>query len=436
MKRREFLTTTAATTAAISAHLGGFHAARGQRAFGPSDNPVLVVIFLRGGQDQLNVFIPYQDRRYYEIRPGIAIAKEKVIRVDDQWAFHPAMAPLKPFYDRGQFAAVINSGSPHPTRSHFDAQDFMEYAAPGNRTVRDGWVNRYLSATIPEANKGYGLPELRALAMQELLPRAMRGRYPVVAVPNNLDQLPDVLDLFEGFYGSGDTEDTASALRRASNVQRGVEADPVMASGRETIHALRRLRQLLYGEGPGAVQETEQLRTEAVQEYPGGYFANRMQKLARVIKAGVGLEVAGTDINGWDHHIGLGSDDGALNRMLTFLCEALAAFMNDLGPHLERTVILLCTEFGRVCKENGNDGADHGHGGPMWLLGGPVKGGKIYGKWTGLSPSVLYQKRDLQVTTDFRQIFAEVLERHMQFEVPPDFFPDYRLPTQRLGLFG
>ncbi len=432
MHRRRFLQSTTAGAAALSAGAGGFHlspsTAYAQRDFAPNENPVLVAIYLRGGQDQLNTLVPHNDRRYYEIRPNIAVPQEKVVKLDDQWGLHPALAPLKPFYDDGKFAMVINSGSPHSTRSHFDAQDFMEYAAPGNRTVRDGWLNRFLTATAPQANKGYGLPELRALAMQETLPRSLRGRYSVVAAPDNLHQIQEVLDLFEDFYAGGEKLDGAEALRRSTQAERGVEADPVMASGRETIYGLRRLRDLLDGEAGGSLDEPV--------EYPGGSFATRLEGLARVIKAGVGLEVAATDINGWDHHIGMGSDDGALNRMLESMGESLAAFMTDLGPDLDRTVILVCTEFGRVCKENGNDGADHGHGGAMWLMGGGVKGGKIYGNWSGLEEAVLYEKRDLPVTTDFRAVFAEVLYRHMQFEIQPGFFPNYTLPNQMLGLFG
>jgi uncharacterized protein (DUF1501 family) len=434
MRRRDFLKTSAVASAAFSSNLVGYHTSTAQaRTMAPDKNPVLVVIYLRGGQDQLNTIIPYNDSRYYEIRPTVGIPQERVIPLDDQWAFHPAMAPLKPFYDDGSFAAVINSGSPHPTRSHFDAQDFMEYAAPGDRTIRDGWLNRYLTATAPdERMMDYMQPELRACAMQELLPRSMRGSYPIVAVPNNLDQLQSVLDLFEGFYGSGSEEDAASALRRATNIRKGVEADPVMASGRETINGLRRLHELLYGEG----QENEVAELGAFQEYPGGYFADRLSKIAKLIRAGVGMELAATDINGWDHHIGMGSVDGALHRMLAFLSEGLAAFMKDLGPDLQRTCIVVCTEFGRVAKENGNDGSDHGHGGPMWVMGGGVRGGKIYGKWTGLQESVLYQKRDQPVTTDFRQIFNEVLVKHMKFEPKPDFFPNYQMPAGELGLFA
>jgi uncharacterized protein (DUF1501 family) len=266
--------------------------------------------------------------------------------------------------------------------------------------------------------------------MQELLPRSLRGRYPVLAVPNNLDGLQEVLDLFDGFYGGEKQMDIAAFLKQSTNVRTGIDADPVMTSGRETIYGLRRLQEVLKGEG------VEDLGNTAFQEYPAGHFADRMQKLARAIKSDVGLEVAATDIGGWDHHIGLGSVDGALDKMLKFLSEGLSAFMTDLGPDLDRTMVVVCTEFGRVCKENGNAGADHGHGGAMWLLGGKVNGGNIYGKWTGLQESVLNDKRDLPVTTDFRDIFAEVLQGHMKFEAPDGFFPGYKAKGDSLGLFS
>ena len=209
-----------------------------------------------------------------------------------------------------------------------------------------------------------------------------------------------------------------------------------MQSGQETIHGLRRLRRLLYGDDPIYDSSRTPEDETAFQDYPGHWFAKRLQSLARLIKADVGLEVAGTDINGWDHHIGLGSIDGSLNRMLAFLSEGLAAFMTDLGPDLDRTLIMVCTEFGRVAKENGNDGSDHGHGGPMWLMGGRVKGGKIYGEWTGLEEDALYQKRDQPVTTDFRDLFAEVLRMHMNFEPPPGFFPKYLPSPNGLGIIA
>ncbi|MEO2027972.1 MAG: DUF1501 domain-containing protein [Fuerstiella sp.] len=442
MKRREFLKTTSAGAAVASAGLIGPQLVAQQRSpIGLIPNPVLVMVYLRGGHDQLNTFVPHSDRTYYKIRPTIAIPKPDVIQLDSRWGLHPAMEPLKRFYDEGRFAAVINSGSPHPTRSHFDAQDFMEFAAPGNRSIRDGWLNRYLFAT--KNPRGEDPEQIRAIALQERLPRSMRGSYPAVAVPPNLREIDEVLDLFEDFYRGGDPDRLRTTIDAAQKpagaaAAAGISVDPVMASGTQTIQYLRRLRQLLYGDVKPTYgsSRADSFEGGTFQEYPGGWFASRLKAAARIIKADVGLQVVGTDINGWDHHIGLGSVDGTLNRMLEFVSTSLAAFMDDLGPELDRTLILVSTEFGRVCGENGNDGSDHGHGGATWLLGGRVKGGRIYGKWTGLEPSELNQKRDLKVTTDFREIYADVLRQHMGFDLPKGFFPDYTPLEKGLGIFG
>ena len=450
MKRRDFLKNTS-LAAATSGLTLSFNSESQANQAQSSKQPIIVMIYLRGGQDQLNAVVPYTDSTYYKIRPTIAIPKEQVLRLDDQWGLHPALEPLKKFYEVGKVAPVINSGSPHPTRSHFDAQDFMEYAAPGYRTVRDGWLNRYLQATKNPRIKEPNTEFIRSLAMQERLPRSLRGKYPVVAVPPNLREMDEVLDVFEDFYSDGDPEKikfTIEGLKKnnqgpgkskKNNPAGPVAVDPILASGKFTIQYLRRLRQLLYGEQKPTYGSSRDIAIGGegtFQEYPGGWFASRLQALARIIKADVGLQVAATDINGWDHHIGLGSLDGTLNRMLSFWAEGIAAFMEDLGPILNRTLILVSTEFGRVCAENGNDGSDHGHGGLTWLMGGKVKGGKVYGEWTGLEPSELNQSRDLKVTTDFRDIYAEVLRKHLNHEPDENFFPGYKPSKTGLGLFG
>lgn len=453
MERRDFLKTSGAGVAALSASQAMPALGQGAADLGLIRNPVLVKIFLRGGQDQLNSIIPYRDKTYYKIRPTIAIPEEESIPLDNQWAFHPALEPLKPWFDKGRMTAIVNSGSKNGTRSHFDAQDFMEYACPGNRSIYDGWLNRYLKATAnPRGEDPY---RIRSLAMQERLPRSMRGSYPAVAVPPNLREMDEVLDVFEKFYGKGEPEKLPFSLKglgkkkgpaavkklkglAAMGADGDVAADPVMASGRYTISYLRRLKELLYPKPEttyGSSREIGIAGEGVAQEYPGGWFASRMQALARVIKSDAGLQVAATDIGGWDHHIGLGGLDGTLNRMLTFFAASLAAFMEDLGPHLDRTLILVSTEFGRNAPENGNDGSDHGHAGLTWLMGGRVRGGRIYGRWTGLEKSELYQGRDLEVTTDFREVYADVLRQHMGFEPPEDFFPGYTPSERGLGIF-
>lgn len=399
------------------------------------DTPTLVCIYLRGGADSLNAVVPYGDPDYYNIRPTIAIPREDdgedkgVIKLNRMFGLNPAMAPLHPLFEAGKVAPIFNVGSPHPTRSHFDAQDFMEYAAPGIRTITDGWLNRYLK----KSSKGSGDSELRALAFQPLLPRSVRGEYPVLAVP---DVNPDeALSAFSKLYESCN-EDVAmqKARQRAEKAQmgqmgteRGVvgggkseqeNRHNIVVSGHNTIRTLRRLRAITSGEAsPGA-------------QYPGSRFGGQMQRIARVVKARVGLEVAAVDVRGWDHHARQGSTDGVYHRMIGDVSSSLAAFAQDIGPLLDKTLVLVMSEFGRTARENGNNGSDHGHGGFMLAMGGMVKGKKIYGKWTGLSNSALYKGRDMPVHTDFRIVFAEVLKRVFKFDTldgkKNDFFPGYR----------
>jgi len=404
MHRRDFLVTTGAGLAALALprSAGGF-----ARNLGSGDEArTLVVLFLRGGMDALNTLVPYADDCYHEIRPTLAVAPEDtaeekgVIRLDDEFGLHPSLAALKPYWDSEQLAPVVNVGSPHPTRSHFDAQDFMEYAAPGLRTVRDGWLNRYLSSSREDSRREdeESPSRLRALAMQGLLPRALRGRHPALAVPRQsvLDD-EDALDLFEPLFGGGGEEDA------------------VHAAGRATLETLAEFRRI--------VEEGE---TRAGVRYPGTSLGSGLRTLARVIRSGAGLEVAALDVIGWDTHTTQGRTTGTMPDLLATIGDALAAFMQDLGPAAERTLVMTTSEFGRTYRENGNYGTDHGHGGLMLLLGGRVAGGRIHGKWTGLRDKDLYQARDLKVTTDFRDVFAAVLREHLRFDVPKGFFPDYR----------
>jgi uncharacterized protein (DUF1501 family) len=373
-----------------------------------SGRNALVVLYLRGGQDAINVVVPYGDKKYYEIRPTIAIpAKDGddgpgVIALDSTFGLHPSLKALKPLWEAKKLAPVVNAGSPHDTRSHFDAQDFMEYAAPGMRTVKNGWLNRYLKGNAPKKDNE---SELRAVAMQGLLPRALRGECPVLAVPEkhvlNNDK---VMENFEGMYG-------------------GRPDDPVVEAGKDTIETLKKYKEI-----------TEKKSKDRRSAYPNGRFGQKLQDVASLIHAGAGLEVAAIDYGGWDHHANEGGNEGQLANMLTDVGGSLAAFANDLGSLLDSTLVLVMTEFGRTCRENGNTGTDHGHGGVMFLLGGAVKGGKVHGRWSGLEEKDLYQARDLPVTTDFRDVFAEVLRSHMKWDPSKDFFPGYK-PVGVKGLF-
>lgn len=404
----------AASLVATSALPAGL---RAQEPAGDSAGPpALVVVFLRGGADALNILVPYSDPRYRELRPTIALSAADdddgpgVVRLDDTFGLHPSLAALAPLWAARRVACVIAAGSPHPTRSHFDAQDFMEYAAPGLRTISDGWLNRYLQATKGRAAGGLRAGELRAVAMQGLLPRALRGAMPVLAVPDDkaLDRAAGVLDLFEGVYGA-DMDDPAAAN------------DPVVTAGRDSVEALRRYT---------AIIDRAAARTTS---YPAGRLGDRLRNVASLLRADVGLQVAALDVQGWDHHANEGAADGTLGTMLRDLGDALAAFALDLGPRLDRTLVLVLSEFGRTARENGNRGTDHGHGGLALLMGGAVKGGRVHGRWDGLGERALYMERDLPVTTDFRDIMAATLREHLGFDPPRGFFPDHR--PGRLELF-
>jgi uncharacterized protein (DUF1501 family) len=367
---------------------------------------VLVVLFQRGAVDGLNVVVPHGEPSYYSYRPTIAIprpggggsdgARGSAIDLDGFFGLHPNLAPLEPLYRQGLLAAVHATGSPDASRSHFDAQDYMESGTPGVKSTDDGWLNRALQQQL-EAKA----PPLRAVAISPELPLTLRGSAPAVAVPD-LRQFrifgpPRLVEAnFEAMYGEA-----------VDSVMRGV--------GRETFEAVDTLKQL----DPASYQP------ENGAEYPRGPFGDRLREIAQLIKAGVGMEVAFLDSGGWDHHVNEGSIQGRLGNLLSGLGQGLAAFATDMGPRMQDVVFVSMSEFGRTARENGDRGTDHGHGNYMFVMGGPVKGGKVYGQWPGLAPDRLNQDRDLKVTTDYRTVLCEILRRHLGITGFSNVFPDF-----------
>lgn len=432
VSRRDFLAGTAAGAlgaAGLSA-LGGSAFVRGAQA-GPADatisvSPALVVVFLRGGQDALNTFVPFGDPRYYELRPTIAIPtpdkQNGALAVDKLFGFHPAMKGFKQLYDQGLLAPIVNVGSPNPSRSHFDCQDFMDFGTAGDKSVHEGWLNRYLSAT----SQGGGEGEFRALAMQGRLPRSLRGKYPVLAVPDRLtfrgDNGEDVLSLFDDLYK------TPPSMSGPREMGTRPDEDELTQNGRTTIDTLRKLEEILNTKAQNEVK------------YPiaAGRLGQQLLKTARVIKSGRGVQAVGIDLNGWDTHINEGGPAETDNmwRMLDGLSTAISTFFEDIKDVRKNVTMLVVTEFGRTNEENGNRGTDHGHGSTMYAIGGNVKGGKVYGEWAGLEPAKSYMNRDLAVTTDFRQIFSEVLLDHMKLHPSKLLFPKYTPPETKLGLIA
>ncbi len=352
---------------------------------------VLVAIFQRGAADGLNIVVPHGEQRYYDLRPTIAIPQNQVIDLDGMFGLNPALAPLKPLWDAKELAIVHAAGSPDPTRSHFDAQDYMESGTPGLKATSDGWLNRALPAADGKPSP------VRAVSLGPTLPRAMRGSNDAVAVEN---------------LNSFNVRDAAAA-KSLEAMYAGTGDQVLNGTGRATFEAVALLQSL---------QKTPYQPADGAK-YPAGRFGNSLLQIAQMIKADVGVEVAFADIGGWDHHV---QEFQHMPPLLAEFGAALAAFYQDLGDRMEDVVVVTMSEFGRAAKENGNRGTDHGHANAMFVMGGPVQGGKVYGKWPGLAPEQLYEKRDLALTTDFRDVLSEAVYSHLGNQQIAKVFPGYQ----------
>lgn len=365
---------------------------------------VFVAVFQRGAVDGLNMVVPHGERLYYDLRPSIAVPRgggeNSVIDLDGFFGLHPRMRPLHPWFEQGALAIVHATGSPKATRSHFDAQDDMESAAPGLGGTADGWLNRYLRARSVEPTT-----PLRAVALADQTPRSLRGDAPVV-VTGSLERLT---------FGGRD------AMKRAFEHTYAGGPPGLAASARDAFDAVDTLTRVTR----------EHHRPAAGAEYPGSDFGDALRQIAQLIKADVGLEVAFAETGRWDHHANEGGATGQLADRLADLAQALAAFATDLGEGLGDVLVLTMSEFGRTVAENGSRGTDHGHGNAMLALGGSVRGGQVLGRWPGLEPDQRFEGRDLAVTTDFRDVFAEVLVRHLGLRNAGPVFPGYPIDPAR-----
>jgi uncharacterized protein (DUF1501 family) len=361
---------------------------------GAARGKVLVVLFQRGAADALNMVVPHGDAEYYALRPTIAIPRpgaraEAALDLDGFFGLHPALAPLRPLYQRGMLAPIHAVGSPSATRSHFDAQDYMESGTPDLKNTPDGWLNRYLAArgTCAECEAKPATP-FRAVTMTEQTPRILAGPAPVIA----MSSLNDFTIRAAG-----------SDAARLEALYRTGRADIIHGAGAETFDAVKMLR----------AANPQRYRPENGATYPRSQFGQRLLQIAQLIKADVGLEIAFADVGGWDTHVNQGAATGQLANRLGDFAGAVAALTADLGDRMGDVLILTMTEFGRMARQNGNGGTDHGHAGAMFVLGGSVKGGKVYGRWPGLAREQLYEGRDLALTTDFRSVFGEVVRSHL-----------------------
>jgi uncharacterized protein (DUF1501 family) len=367
---------------------------------------VLVVLFQRGAVDGLNVVVPHAEPNYYQMRPTIAIprpgrggsdgAQGAAIDLDGFFGLHPNLAPLVPLFKQGTLAVVHATGSPSDSRSHFQAQDYMEAGTPDVPSTQDGWLNRAL-----QQEREPKPATLRAVAVSPDLPLTLRGAAPAIAVPG-LRQFkfvgpPRLVEAnFEAMY---------------DNAQSGVMRDV----GQETFEAVSTLQKL----------DPQKYQPANRANYPNSRFGSGLREIAQLIKADVGMEAAFLDSGGWDLHVNEGAVQGSMGNLLRDLGQGLSAFAADLGPKMQDVVFVSMSEFGRTAHENGNRGTDHGHGNYMFVMGGPVKGGKVYGRWPGLAPNQLNQDRDLKVTTDYRTVLSEVLDCHLGIADFSNVFPNF-----------
>ncbi|HTS11596.1 MAG TPA: DUF1501 domain-containing protein [Candidatus Limnocylindrales bacterium] len=372
----------------------------------------MVVLFQRGAMDGLNVVVPFAEPNYYSLRPTIAIPQPRsggadaALDLDGFFGLHPSLAPLVPLFHNGQLAIVQAVGSPDPTRSHFDAQDYMESGTPGVKATDDGWLNRAVQS-MPEDKAS----PFRAVAFGPYLPRTLQGSAPAVAIPD--------LKQFK-MYGPPQTTEGGFEAMYAQTVD-----EALRGVGHETFEAIEQLKKI----------DPDSYQPENGAEYPKGRFGQSLMEIAELFKADVGLEVAFLDSGGWDHHVNEGGVQGQLSSLLRDLGQGLAAFHQDMGDRMSDVVFVSMSEFGRTAHENGNRGTDHGHANCMFVMGGDVKGGHVYSRWPGLSEGQLHDGRDLAVTTDYRSVLGEIITKHLGDGKLDAVFPGFSNdPRQFLNL--
>ena len=371
----------------------------------PPKGKVLICLFQRGAADALNIVVPHGDASYYALRPNIAIARPGAVDgandLDGFVGLHPAMAPLKPLWDRGLLAPLHAVGSPSSTRSHFDAQDYMESGTPDVKGTPDGWLNRFLAAKGTCDECKLPVSPFRAVAFAQQTPRIMEGPAPTIA----MSSLNDFT-----------IRATGSDVQRLEALYRTGSADLIHGAGAETFDAVKMLK----------AANPQRYEAEHDAQYPKSPFGQSLRQIAQLVKADVGLEIAFADVGGWDTHVNQGGATGQLANRLGDFAQSIAALVTDLGDRMDDVVIMTMSEFGRMAKQNGNGGTDHGHAGALFVIGGHVQGHKVHGTWPGLTPEQLNEGRDLALTTDFRAVFSEVVRKHLGVTRTDTLFPGFR----------
>jgi uncharacterized protein (DUF1501 family) len=374
----------------------------------------LVVLFQRGAADGLNIVVPFSEQNYYRMRPTIAIQEPRngtedcAVDLDGFFGLHPSLSALAPLFQKNELAIVHAAGSPDPTRSHFDAQDFMESGTPGLKATEDGWLNRALEKFPGESREDEQKTKaspFRAVAIGANLPRMLRGAAPAIALPDVrqfkvMAQNSGMNHVVEGSFEAMYAQTVDQALR---------------GTAAETFEAIDMLRKA----------DPAKNQPEHGADYGRSRLGQSLKQIGQLLKADIGTEVLFVDCGGWDNHVNEGGAQGQLANLLKDLGRGMAAFYQDMGDRMQNIVFVTMSEFGRAAKENGNRGTDHGHANCMFVMGGEVKGGKVYGRWPGLGEGQLNDGRDLALTTDFRSVLGEILHKHIGVRDLVPVFPGF-----------
>ena len=367
-----------------------------QEAQGERDT--LVVVFQRGGVDGLSLVVPYgEGSAYYDVRPNTALREGDVHDLDGFFGLHPKLGGFQDIFKSGHLGVVHAAGSPDPSRSHFDAMEYMERGTPGLRTTPTGWLARHL-ASAPWTNPS----PFRAVGMGTMVQSALRG--PVSAL-----SLRSIAD----FHLSGRDDQLGALQGTLAQLYQTGSDETLVSTSQETFRTVDALGSLA----------DESYAPAAAAAYPDSPFGGSLKQVAQLIKAGVGLEVACVDAGGWDTHEEQGGADGHLSNLIDDFGASLTAFYTDLQDHLDNLTVVTMSEFGRRVEENSSRGTDHGHGNVMFVIGGGVRGG-VHTHWPGLEQGAL-DAGDLAITTDYRDVLAEVLTHRLGNDALSQVFLDY-----------
>jgi len=373
---------------------------------------VIISIYLRGATDGLTMLVPYADNAYYSARPTLNVPRpdsgldNRATDLDGFFGLPPAMLPLIPAYQSGQLLFLHATGSTDPSRSHFDAQRFMEVGKPNDPSLATGWLGRHLASVTPMDPAAI----LRAVGISTGLMRTLVGAPATLPIPN--------LDTFDLGGPSG----TRVARRGALENMYETVPDPLQAAAITTVQTIDLLNTINFA----GYQPT------GGAAYPAGAFGTALRSAAALIKAQVGVEAIAVDLGGWDTHANQGNFTGTMAGLMDQLAQGLAALHADLnsGTVQPSHLVVCMSEFGRRVQENGSAGTDHGHGNCMLVMGNAVIGGRVLRQWPGLAPDQRYEGLDLQVTIDYRDVLAEIVQRRLGGSDLPFVFPDFA-PTFR-----